>query len=1336
MPAQEEENVVSEPAVTNEEEEDNEEVFQVVDLEVALPSGKSIEIPSISVSESLNSIRQFFFELQETSFITSYHLNVRHGIDTDGSVVQLSADNVEYLELATYLQPNIKKCVIDLVYDDYDVKKVYAHVKRTREAITFPALGRTHVEEPQANAKDTLQQSKERIRALLPKAASITEYIDLGRFYQETLLRTGKADAPIKALSETIKSVTLSGWNPPPPNRKLQGDLAYLEVATASEGTFHITATPKGFYVNKCNRNHFDPAPSVPSAPVAHDLFAALLSVSATVRAAWAKVTKDTIRTITEENGPLDLIASLYAQGRGDQSSNTPQWNILSNGTFPAESSVSGAHTYDIYRAMDAASDMHGIEELGAPREWNDEIQALRSLAAGDVSDKVMKAKLEYKIMHEFTEACKIAAVAISDGQISPITYTDPVQSAIYVYNGIFFSKAEDNKDSFKICNGDEAFRKSTGRDLQNQKTIQAFGIEGLGTVLCAVVDYKGQRIIGQSIIPGIFTQGENSATLLYGILDKAKPINVQSSSYKMMEQIAKSLFLPSRTISATPFSHLVDEVPAEAAPAVQKDALNKLLGSLENEESSTIRVDNTDSMISEDGLTTPHIGPIEGKFLKGSDGRVYALEMMRLTPIDANYLQTEKGNKHIAAELLAKTDKDMSVAYVLRQELISVYLQRTIGMQRQELVAEAQKLEAALTAPEVKEGETPAEGAEPRKVSDEEKSRLATEFSAKYAAISAEAMKLELNPNVFLDFGIDVNPDVAQKDEDKARELATFLWEFVLPFVTKQVREGESVPKDANNLVDMLHRMGVNMRYLGQLARLAKENEDDDLKLLSNNKQRIQAMPQFWLEMLVVEIVARAAKHVLNGHYRSSKAVAAAPAQTIATFLNQLFSAISAKNNEDLLKSALNGAAPESKSAKKNKKKKAESAAADQAETDPAVTSVQDKALAHLADTIAARFCYNVSFSASAADSTNTADISLDFFRSRITSATLLRRICQVAGIRVATKSYDFASATPFSAEDIISLLPKTKSCEPDVLLPEFHEMLNQSNIALQQGNLPLAYEAAQQAQHIMVQITGPAHAHVTSASDQLTSVLLTAGDIGPATEHSFKRLALAVQLNGLDSSDSQQQHLQLSIMLQELKSAPQAIQHLLTAKYILELTGGPRHQELCTIYSRLASFYEEIGDYEGALTCLMQPKLLVNDLQKGCGYTTALAEFYFRRNRFTDAYSAQQSVYLFLKEMLPETDQNLIDCKQTLDLYLTEAKRAIIKAEVENKLKEKGAVLKASEVKAAVAAFTAAAENTTPSESDKKKKRHAHKKKSGSKIKKESEGDAAADAVSSDKQ
>ncbi len=52
-------------------------------------------------------------------------------------------------------------------------------------------------------------------------------------------------------------------------------------------------------------------------------------------------------------------------------------------------------------------------------------------------------------------------------------------------------------------------------------------GIEGLGTVLCTIVDYKGARLIGQSIIPGIFTQGENSATLLYGMLEKGKAVTV-----------------------------------------------------------------------------------------------------------------------------------------------------------------------------------------------------------------------------------------------------------------------------------------------------------------------------------------------------------------------------------------------------------------------------------------------------------------------------------------------------------------------------------------------------------------------------------------------------------------------------------------------------------------------------------------------------------------------------------------------------------------------------------------------------------------------------------------
>ena len=112
-----------------------------------------------------------------------------------------------------------------------------------------------------------------------------------------------------------------------------------------------------------------------------------------------------------------------------------------------------------------------------------------------------------------------------------------------------------------------------------------------------------------------------------------------------------------------------------------------------------------------------PHIGPVEGKILQGNDKRYYALEMVsmctkdmrcllslvciylsaqneyfiyiriyvhtnqvRLTPRDANYVPKYTtvvgGTGNIAEESLAKVDKDLACTYVIRHELIPLYLQ------------------------------------------------------------------------------------------------------------------------------------------------------------------------------------------------------------------------------------------------------------------------------------------------------------------------------------------------------------------------------------------------------------------------------------------------------------------------------------------------------------------------------------------------------------------------------------------------------------------------------------------------------------------------------------
>jgi len=51
----------------------------------------------------------------------------------------------------------------------------------------------------------------------------------------------------------------VSGFNPPPYYRKLQGDLYYLQLHTLEEVDFHVTASSEGFFVNQSTQNCFNP---------------------------------------------------------------------------------------------------------------------------------------------------------------------------------------------------------------------------------------------------------------------------------------------------------------------------------------------------------------------------------------------------------------------------------------------------------------------------------------------------------------------------------------------------------------------------------------------------------------------------------------------------------------------------------------------------------------------------------------------------------------------------------------------------------------------------------------------------------------------------------------------------------------------------------------------------------------------------------------------------------------------------------------------------------------------------------------------------------------------
>jgi protein TIF31 len=103
------------------------------------------------------------------------------------------------------------------------------------------------------------------------------------------------------------------------------------------------------------------------------------------------------------------------------------------------------------------------------------------------------------------------------------------------------------------------------------------------------------------------------------------------------------------------------------------------------------------------------------------------------------------------------------------------------------------------------------------------------------------------------------------------------------------------------------MHQRGINCRYLGRLAELAREEElEDNIALekaaaavASNaaDKQSITPtrfrMPICWLELLECEMVARAAKHVLDSYMieRASTQPAQMIASVIASFLSAIMS-------------------------------------------------------------------------------------------------------------------------------------------------------------------------------------------------------------------------------------------------------------------------------------------------------------------------------------------------------------------------------------------------------------------------------------------------------------
>ena len=217
------------------------------------------------------------------------------------------------------------------------------------------------------------------------------------------------------------------------------------------------------------------------------------------------------------------------------------------------------------------------------------------------------------------------------------------------------------------------------------------------------------------------------------------------------------------------------------------------------------------------------------------------------------------------------------------------------------------------------------------------------------------------------------------------------------------------------------------------------------------------------------------------------------------------------------------------------------------------------------------------------------------------------------------------------------------------------------------------------------MVQVTGPYHAHTCQALDQVTSILTTVGDYASAKAYAQKCLAIAVHLHGFDSQEALINHNRLGALESELGNHLVAAQHFMTCRYLVLLMAGERHQELASLYARLAMIYDAADEAETVLACYSRAKQHTYDIMQNCNLKIALAAVLFKHGLVHEAAEMQSVAYNIFKELMTgRDDQQLADIKETLEHYLravNEQKVASINM-VNEKIKELSAKMDAAKL------------------------------------------------------
>jgi protein TIF31 len=395
---------------------------------------------------------------------------------------------------------------------------------------------------------------------------------------------------------QCFESIQYSTFNPVPSNRKIQGDLFYLTVKTLDKGERGVTCCTKGFYANNnVEKGTFNPGPNAQNSCFSYSLIGCLNLMSPV----FGKNIEKYINQLLETDSYFLTEPSMKVR----------HWASFSQ---PAKHSPATQG-----QMSEVVTPLYGMDPRGV-REWNEEYQTVKEFPKDNMPQRIQRDRALNKIYNDFLTAAQEGAMAIVHGNIAPLNVAENKNQRVFVYNQIFFSFAVDLHTSFRDLVGLENNPSWTqaNHDITGLKSLQFMEISGLHQLATALINYRGHRVIAQSIIPGILNNSDLFQLAEYGIVEESGPIKTTPESHAMITEMCQKLNIQ-----------------------VQK-------------------------VIDAKGNEVEIAGCAEIKGIRGTDKRRYFVDVQGVTPRDANYLGPDNHTCLLRQEMLHLYNRHQQVEH------------------------------------------------------------------------------------------------------------------------------------------------------------------------------------------------------------------------------------------------------------------------------------------------------------------------------------------------------------------------------------------------------------------------------------------------------------------------------------------------------------------------------------------------------------------------------------------------------------------------------------------------------------------------------------------------